>query len=210
MQPWDLQEGETSKAHKAFVDYLELTDRSLVKLAEKYTKGTPKVRQLKRWSGQYDWVNRAAAWDAHILAEVRQQNERQLIERRAKVQETEWDDAEALRKRAAEIDNLPLTKRVLTDTQTSDDGKTITNYYTIEPVRATARDAARLREAASKLSRLSTGLETDRVKIETEVQTEIETLLADLRGYLSPAAYGEFEAYLLARSGESAEERVTN
>ena len=211
MQPWDMHEEETGKAHTAFTDYLELGEgRSLSKLAEMYAKSKPYVNQLKRWSRQHNWVARAAAWDAHIAAEARQRTERTLIERRVEVQEREWEMSEALLKRAEEINKLPLTQRVLTDTQTSPDGKTITNYYTIEPVRANARDAARLLEGASKLARLSTGLETDRIKIETEVQSEIETLLADLRGYLSPAAFGEFEAYLLARSGEGAEERVTN
>ena len=90
------------------------------------------------------------------------------------------------------------------------DGRVVQQFITINPIKASARDAARLREAASKLGRLSTGLETDRVKVNMEVQAQLEELLSDLRNALSPAALEEFNTYLSARLGEVPEERDLN
>jgi hypothetical protein len=55
---------ESAKAAAALHDYCLLKDRSLASLAQKYGKSTAYVRQLERWSSQYQWVARAAAYDA--------------------------------------------------------------------------------------------------------------------------------------------------
>lgn len=213
-QFWERQEGETDKAFDAFTIYRNLPERSLAKAAkvraEMQGKSRVDVGQLERWSRDNDWVARAGAWDDHIDQLARRKLEVDLVKRRADVREREWKASEALIRRAEEINALPVTQQVLTDTETSTDGKTIINYYTIEPVRAAARDVARLYDEASKLSRLSTGLETDRIKIDMEVQAQLEELLSELRGSLSPAALGEIEAYLRARIGEGDPERITN
>ena len=47
----------------------------------------------------------------------------------------------------------------------------------------------------------------DRLKVEMEVQAQLEQLFGELRGVLSPAALGEIEAYILSRSEEQPAER---
>jgi len=62
LDPWDRQPGETSKAYAAFVTYRDLgADRSTRAVGEALTKSEALI---KRWSGQNDWVTRAAAWDS--------------------------------------------------------------------------------------------------------------------------------------------------
>ncbi len=66
--------GETAKAAAAFAAYARLgSDRSLAKLAQHLYgdegKRRGKVVLLERWSAQYAWVARAAAYDAAVRAE---------------------------------------------------------------------------------------------------------------------------------------------
>ena len=76
LQPNETHNGklETDKAYAAFCIYrdMETDERSL----EAVGKSTGKVRRLlERWSSQYHWVARAAAYD-----DVRRENERQQYE----------------------------------------------------------------------------------------------------------------------------------
>ena len=61
-EPWERQPGEGAKPFEAFCVYRDLgPDRSSYKVADQLSKS----RQLmSRWSAQYNWVERAAAWDA--------------------------------------------------------------------------------------------------------------------------------------------------
>ncbi len=161
MQQWDKQENETGKAYAAFSSYLQLGDRSHAKLVEKLGKSSGYTRVLENWSGTYNWVERAEAYDAYIDTRAREKAEKDVIERRAKLQEREWKASEGLIDRAMEILKLPLTQRTITDQKRNEKGEEVAVFYTIEPVNFTGRDAARLMDAGSKLGRLSTGMTTD-------------------------------------------------
>jgi hypothetical protein len=62
LKPWDLQPDETTKTFNAFTVYRDLgpQERSLTA-----TASTLNVErsQCGRWSSQFEWVRRAAAWD---------------------------------------------------------------------------------------------------------------------------------------------------
>lgn len=61
------REGESSKAFQAFAAYRDLGPcRSLPKVCEALGKKQGYVKQLERWSSKYDWVARAAEWDAEM------------------------------------------------------------------------------------------------------------------------------------------------
>lgn len=71
-KPWERQPGETPRAFGAFLLYRNLPphERSLSRVAEMLASNSQKqrrpqviLRQVKRWSAQYGWVERAAAWD---------------------------------------------------------------------------------------------------------------------------------------------------
>lgn len=59
--PWERQQGEGVKAFEAFNTYMLMgTERSLTKVANELNKSTA---MMARWSSQWNWVKRAAAWD---------------------------------------------------------------------------------------------------------------------------------------------------
>lgn len=76
-EPWRRREGETAKAHAAFLLYVELGygQRSLSKVGEKSGKSRGYERVLQRWSSKHEWVARADAYDAHELAEAMAQRD---------------------------------------------------------------------------------------------------------------------------------------
>jgi len=82
-QPWDRQEGETSKAYAAFVAYLELGPERSIDAAFRQQNGSRKAAGRPfwwhRWSSKWSWVARAEAFDHHELTEK--------IEARAEVRE---------------------------------------------------------------------------------------------------------------------------
>lgn len=61
---------ETTKASAAYADYAAMgVSRSLAKLVEKYNKNTSYIRQLAKWSVDFDWQTRVKTYDAEKLAE---------------------------------------------------------------------------------------------------------------------------------------------
>ena len=65
---WERLKNETDAAFSAFTTYLELDERSYSKVAEKLQKSLTLIR---RWAKQFDWKNRAVAWDNSLLEELR-------------------------------------------------------------------------------------------------------------------------------------------
>lgn len=69
--PWERQEGETTKAFYAFVIYRDLGhNRSISRVHQAYIETTSKTRSCLRtiggWSAKYGWVKRAQAYDAYM------------------------------------------------------------------------------------------------------------------------------------------------
>ena len=126
-QPWELMEGETTKPFEAFCIYRDLgPTRSCPQVADKLGKS---VGLIERWCRAYDWVKRAAAWDA----------EQDRIARKAHT-----DEIIKMRKRHAQIAQKALDK--ISDALDTVDPKAMTNA-----------DIARLMSEASKLERISRG-----------------------------------------------------
>lgn len=126
-KPWERQPEETSKPFEAFCVYRDMgPGRSLSQVAEKLSKSETLIA---RWSGTYDWVERAAEWDS----------EQDRIARKAQL-----DEIIKMRKRHAKIAERALEKVA----------EAIEN---IQPIGMKDSDVARLMEAASKLERISRG-----------------------------------------------------
>lgn len=80
-QAWDRLDDESTKAYEAFAVYRDLgVNRRLDDVAAKLNKSTT---IMGRWSSQYDWVNRAAAYDDYIEAKARIKLDREAIKRKA-------------------------------------------------------------------------------------------------------------------------------
>lgn len=126
-KPWEPLEGESSKAYEAFSTYRDMgTQRSLTKVAEKLGKSET---LMARWSGNHDWVDRAAAWDAEQDRIVRQQ---------------QIEDIKKMRKQHADLAYSMLIKAARALKRIPDD-------------EIKASDISRFVETASKLERISRG-----------------------------------------------------
>ena len=72
---WERRADETFPAYVAFREYLAL--RSCTKVAQKLYKSRTLIG---RWSGQYNWVERARAYDNALFEEVRDEIKARYIE----------------------------------------------------------------------------------------------------------------------------------
>ena len=121
---------------------------------------TKSYATLARWARRFKWRIRLSTF-------IDQQQERELAEwesRRLQMCEDEWDTAQQLLDRAAQMLKFPLAevKRV---EKTHPDGTPIITTI-IKPARWQQRDVVAFVRAASELARLATGSETARIAIE--------------------------------------------
>lgn len=67
---WDKLPSETDRQYKVFTSYLRLgKDRSLAKVGEEWGKsGVPS--NWEKWRSMHNWVERATAYDAHLVKEA--------------------------------------------------------------------------------------------------------------------------------------------
>lgn len=127
IQPWELQEGETTKQFEAFCAYRDLgKTRSLQKVAEQLSKSETLI---KRWSAKNKWVERVAEWENEQDRLIRVELTRDIGE---------------MRKRHADIAKAMLVKASKAMLRLPDD-----------EIKAT--DISRMVDVASKLERISRG-----------------------------------------------------
>ena len=130
-KPWDRRPGETTKAYEAFCKYRDMgRERSLSKVAKELQKS---ATIMGRWSGQHDWVKRAAKWD----------DEQDRIEREI-AQKEQAKAIRDMRKRHADLATAMLAKSARALQRIPDD-----------EIKAT--DISRMVDVASKLERISRG-----------------------------------------------------
>lgn len=126
-EPWERQKGETSRAYEAFCVYRDMgPGRSQVKVGQKLSKNTATIAG---WSTKYEWVKRAAAWDA----------EQDRIARQAQT-----DEIKRMRKRHADLANAMLVKAAKALQRIPED-------------EIKAGDVSRMVDTAAKLERISRG-----------------------------------------------------
>ena len=74
--PWERQKGETHKAFEAFTVYRTTGRRRSIKNAAQALKKQASL--LGRWSSKWNWVERAAEWDAYYEAEQEDEEAEEL------------------------------------------------------------------------------------------------------------------------------------
>lgn len=126
-EPWERQRGETPRAYEAFGVYRDLgPNRSIAKAGR--SLGKNKVT-LEQWSVKYEWVKRAAEWDA----------EQDRVARQAQL-----DEIKKMRKRHADLATAMLVKAAKALQRIPED-------------EIKAVDVSRMVETASRLERISRG-----------------------------------------------------
>lgn len=123
---WERQPGEGPKPWEAFVIYRDMPDRALRKVAKQLGKS---LTIVGRWSSEWNWLERVAAWD----------NEQDRISRKAHT-----DEIAKMRKRHAKLAAAMLEKSAAALAQMS-------------PEDMKPQDVARMVDIASKLEKLSLG-----------------------------------------------------
>lgn len=127
VDPWELQEGESTKAFEAFCVYRDLgINRSIAKAGESLGKSQA---LLEGWSSKHSWVDRAAAWDAEQDRILRQEQLKEI---------------KKMRKRHADLAHDMLLKAAQA-----------LKFIPEDEVKAA--DISRMVEVASKLERISRG-----------------------------------------------------
>lgn len=68
-KPWERQKKESPQAFEAFSSYRDLgAERSIQKVANRLSKS---LALIKRWSSEWDWVERARLYDNSLEQEAR-------------------------------------------------------------------------------------------------------------------------------------------
>ena len=170
--PYERKPNESAKAFEAFTTYANLgPQRSLAAVGEALGKSEGLI---ERWSRRYDWGHRVRAHDARLAAVKREAEEAQVraenavwAERTREVRATEWTISQDCVRVV-----LEALKRFLENARRG----------------STLGDIARLAEVASKLSRLATGMPTDRTEVTGQdggpIQLEVSTALTKIYGEL--------------------------
>jgi hypothetical protein len=181
-KPWDRMTREGARSFAAFSKFLELgPDRTLKQTALETGIPENKVRTL---SAQWNWRDRALAWEDHLAEEQRKRAERVLTKdaekwayRRTKLREDEYSTAERLIARANQILDLPLVESTIVTEHRIVKGEAIPVQITIvKPIRVTQRDAGSLARDASHLLRMSAEMETSRDRTDVNIMSEPEKL----------------------------------
>ena len=154
-KPWEHQPNEPMNWYLRFKRYCRMgVSRSLLRAfnAEKAEKGHKRSLRIsgayEKRAKQFNWLDRAAAFDRHIEEREAAEWERRRIEYRKR----ETDLAESLIKKAEQMLQFPLATTQQKVEQ--DGGKTlVTNVF--NPARWGMRDAAAIIDTADKLYRLA-------------------------------------------------------
>lgn len=166
---WEQMPHEEAKPYLAFCLYRNLgpRERTVRKAHELYRGMVPGSRTsaglppyFNRWSSDYQWKDRARAYDVHLLEEIRRAEE-EAVRGRANVwaqrfdaqREQEWLQAEALMERVDQMLSFPIART--TTVHEGKGGKRTT--IIVEPADWRLADIAVLVKTASALGRLAIG-----------------------------------------------------
>ena len=137
-KPWERQPSEGKKAFEAFTCYRDLgTDRSLTKVEQKYNKNRALIA---RWSSNWNWVERANAWDDELDRRTREEIAKGVT---------------SMRKKHIDISNAMLTKALKAMSE-------------LNPKDMTPKDIKEFIKLATELERISRIPEMDGKDGETE------------------------------------------
>jgi hypothetical protein len=126
---FDRIEGEGPKSFTAFRAYRDMgPDRTIDDVRKSLGRDTGYERLLYKWSSEFNWVERARAWDNMLEHKAREYAEGFIPvweQRRQAALEAMWVFSEKLMARAEAMLSHPIVKEV---TMESEDGRT---HYTI-------------------------------------------------------------------------------
>jgi hypothetical protein len=203
-QPWERQQGESTKAFTAFECYRMLgPERSLQAAWEKHSTrpGTLRERQqnsTKRarhlpgywgaWASKWCWTARAAAWDEQVAALARDQELDRALQARAAEQEEELRQHQLMREeaRAARTVGRRLLMRILQGVEAGQ-----LDQMAVPDLLPHLQKVSGLLEVGQKLERLFAGQPSDITRQQTEAKETVDRLVALMQEFVAPERWGE-------------------
>lgn len=169
--PWEQQEGETSRAHSAFLQYMNLpaATRSIDAAWRRSTNRQQTVDGKRappawgKWSVKYSWPARAAAHDAYLAKREQDEYDAVWLERRRIARERDYTQADELRRIID--DALPQAERFIRTQRTIVPARGDTPEREVITMGFDIVGLARVLAEASKLQRLSNDLSTENVEL---------------------------------------------
>lgn len=187
--PWDRLNSEGAIAHHAFLHYRDMpaSHRSVMpalRIHNRECRGmTPapgedygrKKRPRNyaswwRWSRDYEWDSRAAAWDKSLdlsqraaIEAAQRDYAAEWVRRRAEFREDAYQDSRAIVAVMRKMLAHPLTEEVTTThEEATDDGKVlIVRQHITRPSKWTMADVGKLALAAHRMAAMATELSDD-------------------------------------------------
>lgn len=178
-EAWHPMPNEPALLYRYFRQYCYLGDnakrRSIDRLA-KQLGGQVSVSNLYNYTREWEWIRRAAAYDEWVLRTEQQARERAIAveaqkwaQRRSEWKETEWGMAMALVAAAKQMIDWPLFLEVIeSKEELTEQGVVVKHIIHKHPNDWAPGDIARFMELASKLARLSTGMDTERKRMKID------------------------------------------
>lgn len=194
--PWEQQEGETSKAFAAFSLYLRqpAATRS-IEAAWKSVEGRQRSSSHApgywfAWSVKYSWLARATAHDAYLAKREQDEYDAVWLERRRIARNRDYTQADELRRIIDEA--LPQAERFLRTQRTIVPARDNTPEREVITMGFDIVGLARVLAEASKLQRLSNNESTENIELSgAALYASIERELARLAGQsTTPALTG--------------------
>lgn len=144
-KPWERQDEETGPAFEAFLTYRDLgPGRTFAAVVEKLQKSDTLIH---KWKKEWNWRERADAWDAELDRQRREELGKGITEMR----KTHVAVARAMLTKAQEaLEKIPLKE-------------------------LTAQDITRMVDIAAKLERISRGEVTERTEGKQTIAGEVRT-----------------------------------
>jgi hypothetical protein len=215
-RPWEREEGESAKAFAAFECYRELgPDRSLQVGWERYCL-RPGMRHDRgpddsgeagsfpgywgRWSAQWHWAERAAAWDEELAAIERDQRLDRELQERAREHEEEIRQRQLMREEARAA--RALARRVLMRTLQGIDAGQLDQMNVVDLL-PYLQKAATLLEVGQKLDRLFAGEPTDVTRTESDLQEAVLKLTDIMQEFCPPERWEELVEKLRRLEGKN-------
>jgi len=153
-EPWDKLLAESSSAYRAFLVYRDLgltrtLDRAGATVYARAQKGLKKganggaqkgrkrgaTGTIRKWAADFDWLERAAAWDRHLAREAAAaavEEERKLARDRVQFRRDALRRAYEFGLAALEQAKLVISFPLITKTITADGGKTVTVVQAVD------------------------------------------------------------------------------
>ena len=191
LKPWERQLDEPDKAFASFQTYIGLPtrERSVRVAGDLMGMHTSEARRksghgpasMEKMSIAWNWVRRAQAYDDHMFAVGREEQER-MVRKAAREHKTKvLDIGITIQEKIVQMLAMPLTQQTVEQETKDEKGNVVQRTVVINPTNWNLRDVAALLAQWDKTTRLALGEPTERTESSMHILNEerLELILSD-------------------------------